>query len=224
MSKLCVRIKFVDTISWLQLAAICFLGAISPGPSLALIIGNTLTGGRLYGIVTSVGHAAGIGWWAILTAIGVAEVIVDKSNISLAIQTLGACLLVYIGFRTMVAKNGLSAHSIDIQPTRSVALIKGATEGFLVSLLNPKVAVFFLAIFSHFAHSVNGWNEIGLMGAMAALIDAFWYISLAIMLTGRRLIRVLQDREFVIHRISGGLLIVIAFYLFLTTVRSLLLG
>ena len=163
----------MDMTSWFQLVVICFLGAISPGPSLALVIGNTLAGGRIYGVVTSLGHATGIGWWALLTAVGVAEVMVDKPGILLALQSSGACLLGYIGFRTMVAKNGLSAHSIGIQPTRSVVLIKGATEGFLVSLLNPKVAVFFLAIFSHFAHSVNGWNEIGLMGAMAALIDAF---------------------------------------------------
>ena len=139
----------MDITSWFQLAAICFLGAISPGPSLALVIGNTLAGGRIYGVVTSLGHASGIGWWALLTAVGVAEVMADKSGMLLALQSSGACLLGYIGFRTMIARNGLSLQQIDARSTSYGILLKGAGEGFLISLLNPKIAVFFLAIFSH---------------------------------------------------------------------------
>ena len=66
--------------SWFQLVAICFLGAVSPGPSLALIVANTLAGGRAYGVVTSLGHGAGIGIWAFLTALGISGVIVDSIN------------------------------------------------------------------------------------------------------------------------------------------------
>jgi len=51
----------MDITSWFQLVVICFLGAVSPGPSLALVIGNTIVGGRIYGVVTSLGHATGIG-------------------------------------------------------------------------------------------------------------------------------------------------------------------
>ena len=51
----------MDTASWVQLAVVCFLGAISPGPSLVLVISNTMAGGRTYGVATSLGHATGIG-------------------------------------------------------------------------------------------------------------------------------------------------------------------
>ena len=58
----------MDLSSWLQLALVCLIGAMSPGPSLAVVIGNSLSFGRLYGIFTSLGHGVGIGWWAIVTA------------------------------------------------------------------------------------------------------------------------------------------------------------
>ena len=212
----------MDITSWFQLAAICFLGAISPGPSLALVISNTISGGRIYGVVTSLGHAAGIGWWALLTAVGVTEVIVDRSGILLALQSSGACLLAYIGFRTAVARDGLSVQQIDGRPTSSKTLFKGAGEGFLISLLNPKIALFFAAIFSHLVHSDSTWPETGFMGITAAAIDACWYVSVALVLTGTNLIKVFQDRETTIRRVSGIILILIALYLLGVILQGLL--
>jgi len=212
----------MDITSWFQLAVICFLGAISPGPSLALVISNTIAGGRIYGVVTGLGHATGIGWWALLTAVGVAEVMVDKSGILLALQSSGACLLAYIGFRTMIARDSLSVQRADARPTSSGMLLKGAGEGFLISLFNPKIALFFLAIFSHLVHSDSSWIETGLMGITAAVIDACWYVSVALMLTGTNLIKVFRDRETVIQRVSGTVLILIAVYLLVVMLRGLL--
>ena len=212
----------MDIISWFQIAVICFLGAISPGPSLATVIGNTIAGGRIYGVATSLGHATGIGLWALLTAVGVAEVMVDKSGILLALQSSGACLLAYIGFRTMIARDGLSVQRTDARPTSSGMLLKGAGEGFLISLLNPQTALFFLAIFSHLVHSDSSWIETGLMGITAAVIDACWYVSVALMLTGTNRIKVFRDRETAIRRVSGILLILIALYLLGVMLRGLL--
>ena len=130
----------MDITSWIQLVVICLLGAISPGPSLALVIGNTIAGGRIYGVATSIGHAIGIGWWALLTAVGVAQVMMDKPGILFTAQLSGACLLGYIGFRTMIARNGLSLQQIDARSTSYWMLLKGTGEGFLISILNPKIA------------------------------------------------------------------------------------
>jgi len=203
----------MDMTSWFQLVVICFLGAISPGPSLALVIGNTLAGGRIYGVVTSLGHATGIGWWALLTAVGVAEVMVDKSGILLALQSSGACLLGYIGFRTMIARDDLSVLQIDAPATDPGMLLKGTGEGLLTSLLNPKIALFFLVIFGHLVPSDSSWTETGLMGITAAVIDASWYVSVALMLTGTSLIKVFRGRETAIRMVSGMILILIALYL-----------
>ena len=210
----------MDISSWIQLAVVCFLGAISPGPSLALVIGNTLARGRTYGVVTGLGHAFGIGWWALLTAVGVAEFMVSRSGILLGVQALGACLLAYIGFRTMLASGSTSVQRTRPASTSPVLVIRGASEGFLISILNPKIALFFLAIFSHLVHSDSSWKETAMMGITAAAIDAGWYALVAVVLTGTSLVAVLRGRIAAARRASGIILILIALYLLATAVRD----
>ena len=204
--------------SWFQLVVICFLGAVSPGPSLALVVSNTMAGGRVYGIVTSLGHGVGIGLWAFLTAVGIAEVLMSRSSILLVLQSLGACLLIYIGVRTIITKSNLLIQQKNFQPTSYVKIFRGASEGFLASILNPKVALFFIAIFSHLVQSDSDWIEIGFMGITAALIDAFWYVFVALMLTRAGMIQIFQNRENIIRKVSGTLLILVAFYLLITMI------
>ena len=210
----------MDISSWIQLAVVCFLGAISPGPSLALVVGNTLARGRVYGVATGLGHATGIGWWAFLTAIGMAEFMVDRSGILLGVQALGACLLAYIGFRTMVASGSLSVQRTGLGSTSLGLVIRGASEGFLISLLNPKIALFFLAIFSHLVRSDSSWKETAMMGITAAAIDAGWYALVAVALTGTSLVAISHAKITTARRGSGVILILISLYLLAIVVRD----
>lgn len=208
--------------SWFQLAVICFLGALSPGPSLALVVNNTIVKGRVYGIVTGLGHGAGIGLWAFLTATGVAKLVLGESTILLALQTLGAFLIAYIGFRTLKVGDWTIVKSEKVQATSSETLFRGIGEGFLISLFNPKIALFFLAIFSHLVDSDANHVEIVMMGVIAATIDALWYISVAFMLTKSGVIRVFEKRGKIVSISSGIFLILIALYLLGGTVLHLL--
>jgi|TARA_B100001750_G_scaffold228654_1_gene223303 threonine/homoserine/homoserine lactone efflux protein len=212
----------MDIVSWFQLATICLLGAVSPGPSLALVASNTIVRGRAYGVVTSLAHGAGIGLWAVLTAVGVVEVIVDKSGILLVLQSLGAFLIAYIGFRTLMDGGSNLLHEKETGSTDSNPLLRAASEGLLISLLNPKIALFFLAIFSHLVNSDANRTEIILMGGTAAVVDALWYVAVALVLTGSNIGRLLGDRSKVISRVSGSFLILIAVYLLGEMIRGLL--
>jgi len=212
----------MDIVSWFQLATICLLGAVSPGPSLALVASNTIVRGRAYGVVTSLAHGAGIGLWAVLTAVGVVEVIVDKSGILLVLQSLGAFLIAYIGFRTLMDGGSNLLQEKETGSTDSNPLLRAASEGLLISLLNPKIALFFLAIFSHLVNSDANRTEIILMGGTAAVVDALWYVAVALVLTGSNIGRLLGDRSKVISRVSGSFLILIAVYLLGEMIRGLL--
>ncbi len=213
----------MEITSWLQIVLACFLGAVSPGPSLALVVGNTSAQGRTHGVATSLGHATGIGLWAVLTVVGIAEVIVRTSGLLVGVQSLGACLIAYIGFRTLIARGGLSVKQINTKPNPPRIVLIAAGEGFLISLLNPKIALFFLAIFSHLVHPDSGWIQTGLIGITAWVIDAGWYITVALSLTSTGMIRFLEDRAPVISVISGFFLILIALYLLGGTIQYLLL-
>ena len=203
----------MDITSWFQLAIICLLGAMSPGPSLALVINNTVVKGRMHGIVTSLGHATGIGWWALLTAIGVTELLGDQGNVLLGFRACGACFLGYIGFRTIIADEKKHTGQIEKLNQSSEMLIRGAIEGFLISLLNPKVALFFLVIFSHFVYQDSSQIDVGIMGIMAASIDASWYVFVVLMLTTTKFNTILKERESSARRYSGIILVLISLYL-----------
>ena len=56
--------------TWFSLLAICCLGAMSPGPSLAVVLRHTISNGRAHGMVTAISHAAGVAIWALLTVWG----------------------------------------------------------------------------------------------------------------------------------------------------------
>jgi len=210
----------MDVGDWLQIVLVCFLGAISPGPSLALVVGNSISLGRFYGVATGLGHGVGIGFWAFLTAVGIAKAILETSGLLLVIQFLGAFLIAYVGFRTLTSANTLSNKEINLRSGSARIIFKGAAEGFLVSLFNPKIALFFLAIFSHFVKPNGDWSQPGLMGLTAGLIDAAWYVFVACVLTGIGMDRFPKNVEKVMRKISGSLLIVVAFYLVALTVRS----
>jgi threonine/homoserine/homoserine lactone efflux protein len=122
----------------------------------------------------------------------------------------------------MIARDDLSVLQIDARPIGLGMLLKGAGEGFLISLLNPKIALFFLAIFGHLVRSDSSWTETGLMGITAAVIDASWYVSVALILTGTNLIKVFRGRETAIRMVSGMILILIALYLLGVMLQGLL--
>ena len=170
----------MDFISWLQIVFICVLGAVSPGPSLAAVVSNTVSEGRLHGIATGIGHGVGITLWASVTAVGVSEMIVNNSNLLIVAQFVGACLLGYIGYRTIG-----SSFTLAVNPTTTVNphFARGASEGFMIALLNPKIALFFIAIFSQFVIQDSKWTDTALMGITAGTIDAIWYVIVAIVIS-----------------------------------------
>ena len=212
----------MDIGSWLQLGVVCLVGAMSPGPSLGLVVNNSLGGGRLFGILTSLGHGVGIGVWALLTAIGVAGFVAARQDMLMVMQAAGALLLAYIGLRTVQAPGTLLADTLRANRSSSTVAMRGVTQGFLLSILNPKIALFFLAIFSHFMPRDSSWTETGIMGATAGIIDALWYTLVAVTITGANVTQALRTRETAIRRVSGYLLLLIAIYLLISVVRRLL--
>ena len=66
--------------AWLPFAAVCLLGAMSPGPSFVMVIHNTLIGSRFHGIVTGVTHALGIGTCALFSNTGLVILIQEAPS------------------------------------------------------------------------------------------------------------------------------------------------
>ncbi|ENY73536.1 amino acid transporter LysE [Aeromonas diversa CDC 2478-85] len=191
--------------SWFALAAICVMGAVSPGPSLALIIRNTVGGGRGNGVATALGHGLGVGLYALITAMGLALLITKTPLLFDGIRYGGAAFLAWLGVKALLAKGGPAAAAEHQGGTR-----RGALEGFMVAFLNPQLAIFFVALFSQFVHQETGWREGGIMMLTAGGIDALWYVLVALGLSHGPVLAWLHRKASMINKASGLVLLGLA--------------
>lgn len=197
----------MEFTTWIPLAAICLMGAISPGPSLALIIRNTVQGGRLHGVATGLGHGVGVGVYALITALGLALLITRTPWLFQAIQYGGALFLAWLGLKALLAQ---ASSQLEAETAHAPSGQRGALEGLAVSFLNPQLAIFFVALFSQFVHQDTGWREGILMMLTAGGIDALWYSLVALLLSHGPVLTQLKLRARLIDKLSGLILLGLA--------------
>ena len=189
----------MDFLSWLQVLTICLLGAMSPGPSLAVVLRNTLSGGKRQGVLTGIGHGLGIYFYAGLVVTGLAVALAATPQVELALSYGGILLLVWLGYSALTS-NGETPQEVKVSGR------SGFISGFLIAFLNPKVAVFFLAVFSPFLRFDAGGLEKAILALTAGTVDTLWYVLVALFLSGS----VLTRYAAIIEKTMGVLLLMLA--------------
>lgn len=190
--------------AWLSVVAVCALGAASPGPSLLVVVRHALKN-RRQGVAAALAHAAGIGLYALLTVLGLAAVLAAHP---LAYQTVaigGALYLAWLGVGALRGGEETAAAA----PGAPVNWSSAVRDGFNIALLNPKVAIFFLLLFSQFVAPEAGVRDTAILALTAMLVDAGWYLLVALALSGSAF-AALRRRQRLLNRVSGVLLLGIA--------------
>jgi len=190
---------------WLTVVSICLLGAMSPGPSLAVILKQTLSGGRQTGLMAAMAHGLGIGLYALLCISGIALMITTSAALFAALQWGGAAYLVWLGINGLRARAAPDATLVDPPTTGSAA-----RDGFLVVFLNPKIAVFFVALFSQVIGTETSWLGKLAYASTAMFIDMAWYMLVAWSFSSSRWLGSLQRNVIVLERVFGVILIALA--------------
>lgn len=198
---------------WLSLFTICLLGAMSPGPSLAMVAKHSLAGGRANGLATAWAHAFGIGIYAFITLIGLAVVLQQSPLVFKAISYAGAAYLAYLGFNALRSKGGVAA---KLEAGDQSSAWQSAKEGFLISLLSPKIALFFTALFSQFVAVGDSFAAKSLIVLTPFVVDGLWYTFITLLLSSPRLLDKIRAKAQFIDRLSGAVLILLAVRVVLT--------
>ncbi|HDM8038971.1 TPA: LysE family translocator [Vibrio fluvialis] len=198
---------------WLSLFTICILGAMSPGPSLAMVAKHSLAGGRKNGLATAWAHAFGIGVYAFITLIGLAVVLHQSPLLFKTISYAGAFYLAYLGLNALRSKGGVAA---KLESGESVSVWQSAREGLMISLLSPKIALFFIALFSQFVAVGNEFSNKALIVVTPFVVDGLWYTFITFLLSSPRLLDKLRARAVLIDRLSGVVLIALALRVVMT--------
>ena len=199
----------MDIESLLWMSFMCAMGAISPGPSLVVVLRNTISGGRTRGVMTAIGHGIGFSIYAFVAVMGLSSVLLANEQIFYLLQSAGALFLIWLAFNMITRKNSVSSEKYE------QSAYKGFLEGFMIAFLNPKILVFLVAIFSQFINSdITDYGRF-VMAIIAGIIDTIWYVLVAVALADTKFIDSLGVNVVFIDRFIGTILFILAILLFI---------
>ena len=199
----------MEPAAWISVASVCAAGAMSPGPSLAVVVKNTVQGGRKQGVMTAIGHGLGVGFYAFVAVFGMARVLDAFPGLSRGIELGGGLYLLWLGIQAFrFAGKG----DMTQQQTRR----RGFFDGMAISVLNPKIAVFFLALLVPFLPlDATAADRAGVAG-LAMVIDGGWYMFAAILLATPGAADWLASKGIWVDRALGTILFAVAGWLLLS--------
>jgi threonine/homoserine/homoserine lactone efflux protein len=133
-------------------AVAAFALIIVPGPNVLYIVTRGVSGGRLVGLVSVAGVAAGVVVHVLAAALGLSALIASSALALGTLKYCGAIYLAYIGIRTLLRHDG----AIVAGPVEERRLGRAFVQGALTNILNPKVTLFFLAFLPQFIDPARG--------------------------------------------------------------------
>jgi len=135
---------------------LAFLGAsialtVAPGPDNIFVMTQGVARGRKPAIVTALGMCSGVSVHTVAAAFGISAVFYSSAVAFTVVKSAGAAYLLYLAFRTLKERSAIRLAAADELP--AAALFR---RGFIMNVLNPKVAMFFLAFLPQFVAPAAG--------------------------------------------------------------------
>jgi threonine/homoserine/homoserine lactone efflux protein len=192
---------------WSTFLTMAFLLNLAPGPDIAFILGHTARGGKRHGAAAMLGVWTGVLGHITCAVVGLSAIIAASAEAFAVVKWVGVAYLFWLGLQALRSQgNFLAASRTDA----SGDLRRVFGQGILVNLLNPKVAIFFLAFLPQFVVAGAGpvWLQLFVHGVLiigvAATIEPF------LILFGDRVTARLRANPrlgFWLDRALGGMLI-----------------
>jgi RhtB (resistance to homoserine/threonine) family protein len=165
---------------FVALGGVVLLAAMSPGPDFAIVTRNAMISGRRAGMACGVGIAVGVFAWAVVTALGIAGLLAASAVAFTAVKLVGAAYLVYLGVRALLAaRRGDYDNARHLPGPKASGALAAFRQGLVTNLLNPKVAVFFVALLPQFLPTSATAADHLLLAVVAAGVTLTWFTVLA---------------------------------------------
>ena len=193
---------------FIQITFVCLLGAMSPGPSMMVVINNAIFKNKFNGILTAIGHGFGIGIYALFAVIGVGLIIKTNVFIFSSLKFLSIVFLFYLGIQSIIKKD-----QIEYDKTNIKSGMQSFLQGLSISILNPKIFIWFIAIYSQFMSLDNTYFFNISLVLIASIVDALWYLLLVNLVTFHSILELIKNKSFLMQKIVGFLFIIISMIL-----------
>jgi threonine/homoserine/homoserine lactone efflux protein len=192
--------------SLLVFAGVAVLVTLTPGPATAMVIRSALRGGRRDALLTTLGNSIGVLFWGCASAVGISA-LVAASEVAFAVLKIGgAIVLVSLGIQTFIrSRRKAELRDTSNPPTPSVHAFR---DGLVTSLANPKLAIFFIALFPQFIPKGDPVLPTALgMSTLIVALDLVWYSAVALAVTRVRGVLVESRWPARLERVTGSLMI-----------------
>jgi len=192
----------------------CFVIALVPGPTVTVIVANSLAHGSRAGLLNVAGTQLGLALMMAILVVGLSSVIAAMGWLFDWLRWAGAAYLVWLGWKLLRAPEAM----VDIQKS---SVPKGGflLQGFLVLMANPKALLWFGAFIPQFIDPTGNYvGQIALLGVTAMAVALVSDGAYAVV-TGRASAMLSRKRVRLVSRLSGGFLIGGGIWLALTRAR-----
>jgi threonine/homoserine/homoserine lactone efflux protein len=180
----------------------CIVVVIVPGPTVTLIVANSLRHGRRAGMLNVAGTQLGLVLTVGIVLLGLASLIAAMGAWFIWLRLVGAAYLIWLGCRLLMASGEIAAGAAPRTPRAGFFV-----QGLAVALSNPKTLLFFGAFFPQFMDPNRDFTlQVLIMGATAMAVAAISDSAYAL-LTARTARLLTAKRARLMSQVSGGVLI-----------------
>ena len=145
-------ISMSESGSLLAFVAAALVVLVIPGPGVLYVVARSLSQGQRAGLVSVLGLSLGALVHVGAATLGLSAILLTSATAFGVVKMLGAGYLIYLGIQTLSSR--ASATDVDVSTPRSLRRL--FKDGVVVSVLNPKIAVFFLAFLPQFVVPSRG--------------------------------------------------------------------
>jgi RhtB (resistance to homoserine/threonine) family protein len=173
--------------NWAAFFALSVLLIVTPGPDTALVVRNSLWGGRKAGVTTAVGVGTGLATWTVAASLGIAALIQASEPAFLVLKLIGAAYLTYLGVQALRAafRRDAKQASRDMVARTRLRPRTAMRQGILSNLANPKIAVFFTTFLPQFVPaSAPSFLALLELGFIFCAITLAWLVAYAAVAAG----------------------------------------
>lgn len=174
-------------VHWAAFLAVSVLLIVTPGPDTALVLRNSLWGGRRAGLSTAAGVSLGLATWTIAASLGIAALIQASEPAFLILRLVGAAYLTYLGVQALLAAVRRDDRNATRQLVARVRVrpAKALRQGVLSNLANPKIAIFFTTFLPQFVPaSAPSFTALLELGFIFCGITLAWLLAYAAVAAG----------------------------------------
>jgi RhtB (resistance to homoserine/threonine) family protein len=159
---------------------VVLLGAMSPGPDFAVVVRRSAVSGRGHGMAAATGISVGVFVWVVAAATGVAALLAASAVAFTVVKVAGAAYLLYLGVKALRAALRRGGDlTLDVPDPGGQGTWAAFAEGLLTNVLNPKAALFFVALMPQFVSSGASLPDTLVLSAIALAGTVAWFLVVA---------------------------------------------